>query len=56
MGRARLYVSGENLFDVRLRNYEPVLLPVLAVGGRTTTTPWVTVQGRVISLGAVVEW
>jgi iron complex outermembrane receptor protein len=56
MGRARLYVSAENLFDLRQRQYEPILLPTPAEGGRRTTTPWVPLHGRVISLGAIVDW
>lgn len=54
-GRARLYFSAENVLDVRLRDYEPVFFdPIL--GGRRTNAPWVPLRGRVISLGAMVEW
>lgn len=56
MGRARLYLSGQNLFDVKQRNYEPILLPTPGVAGRRTTTPWMPLQGRVIRFGAVVDW
>jgi iron complex outermembrane receptor protein len=54
-GRARLYVSGENLFDVKLRNYEPVFFDPIEAG-RRTNAPWVPLRGRVISLGALVDW
>jgi hypothetical protein len=55
-GAARLYVSGENLFDVKLANYDPVLLAAPAEGGRRMPTPWAPLRGRVISLGALVDW
>jgi len=55
-GRARLFLSGENLLDKKLRNYQPVVLPILAEGGRRTTSPWVPLRGRVITIGALVEW
>jgi iron complex outermembrane receptor protein len=56
MGRARLYVSIDNVFDVKQRHYEPILLPAPVEGGRRTAAPWVPLQGRVISLGATVDW
>jgi outer membrane receptor for ferrienterochelin and colicins len=55
-GRARLFASGENLLDVKQRDHEPILLPAPGPGGRRTATPWMPLQGRVIRLGAVVEW
>ncbi|MGE0556403.1 MAG: TonB-dependent receptor plug domain-containing protein, partial [Gemmatimonadales bacterium] len=55
-GRARLYLSGENLFDVRLRDYEVVVLPTPGLGGQRTATQWLPARGRVISFGATVEW
>lgn len=55
-GKARLFLSGQNLFDKKLRNYQLVVLPDIAVGGRRTTSPWIPLRGRVISVGAVVDW
>jgi hypothetical protein len=55
-GRARLYASGENLLDVKLRDYEMVQLAQPGLGGQRTATPWVPVRGRTLSLGALVEW
>lgn len=55
-GRARIYLSAENIFDRKLRNFEPVILTALAAAGRRTTSPWVPVRGREISLGALVDW
>jgi len=55
-GRARLYLNGENLTDRKLRNYHAVLLPAPGAGGRRTVAPWAPLRGRVISIGAVVDW
>jgi iron complex outermembrane receptor protein len=55
-GRARLYLSAENLLDVKLADREPVILPVPWAGRRRTTMPWRPVRGRVVSLGAAFEW
>ncbi len=55
-GRARIYLSAENLFDKKLRAYEPVVFPVPGLAGRRTASPWVPVRGREISLGAIVDW
>jgi hypothetical protein len=55
-GRARIYLSAENLFDRKLRQYEPVVLAQPALGGRLTSTPWIPLRGREISLGALVDW
>jgi hypothetical protein len=55
-GRARLYLSGENLLDVKQRADEPVILPVPWLGDRRTTMPAKPLRGRVLSFGATVEW
>ena len=55
-GRARIYLSAENLFDKKLRGYQPVVLTVPELGSRRTTSPWVPVRGREISLGALIDW
>lgn len=54
-GKARLYVSAENLFDVKLKTYEPVFFDPI-IGGRRTNSPWIPLRGRMISLGALVDW
>ena len=51
LGRVRVFVSGENLTDVRQARYEPVLLPARASGGRWTVSPWAPLEGRVVSVG-----
>lgn len=55
-GRARLYLSAENLMDVRLADYHPVFFATPLAGGRRTPSPWAPLRGRVISLGALVDW
>lgn len=55
-GRARLYLSAENVLDVRLAGYHPVFIAAPLAGGRRTPSPWAPLRGRVISLGALVDW
>ena len=55
-GRARLYLSAENLMDVRLVDYHPVFFATPLPGGRRTPSPWAPLRGRVLSLGALVDW
>ncbi len=55
-GRARLFLSAENLLDVKLANYESVVIDPPARGERLTNLPWMPLRGRVLSLGAMVEW
>ena len=55
-GRARIYLSAENIFDRKLRSFEPVVLTAVAAAGRRMTSPWMPLRGREISLGALVDW
>ncbi len=55
-GRARLYLSAENLMDVKLADYHAVFFTAPVAGGRRTPTPWAPLRGRVISLGGLVDW
>jgi iron complex outermembrane receptor protein len=55
-GRASLYLSAENLFDLKLGSYDPVFLESPVAGDRRTNTPWIPLRGRVVSLGALVDW
>ncbi len=55
-GRARLYLSAENLLDVKLADYHAVFFSAPVAGGRRTPTPWAPLRGRVISLGGMVDW
>ncbi len=55
-GRARLFLSAENLLDIKLANYESIVIDPPARGERLTNVPWMPLRGRVLSLGAMVEW
>lgn len=56
VGPARLAFNADNLFDVRPMKDEPFLLPHPGLGGRRTVTPWGPVDGRVLSLGALIDF
>ncbi|HVE78786.1 MAG TPA: TonB-dependent receptor, partial [Gemmatimonadaceae bacterium] len=51
VGRARLFVNGENLLDVRQTKVDPLLLPARGKGGRWTTDVWSFLEGRTINGG-----
>jgi iron complex outermembrane receptor protein len=51
IGRALLFVNGENLTDVRQTNWDPLLRPSRGVDGRWTVDAWAPLDGRVINGG-----
>lgn len=51
-GPWRLFLSVENLGDVRQSRTASLVLPARTADGRWTTAPWGQLEGRVISLGA----
>ncbi len=51
VGPARLFVNFENLTDVRLTRYDPLVLPTRGRGGRWTTDAWTELAGRTINGG-----
>lgn len=53
-GRAKVFLNGENLTNVRLTNYQPLVRPTVGEGGRWTVDPWAPLEGRRVNLG--VEW
>jgi iron complex outermembrane receptor protein len=55
VGRAQLFVNGENLTDVRQTKYDPLLLPTPGRGGRWTTDQWAPLEGRIVNGGARVS-
>lgn len=55
LGPVRVFVSAENLTDVRQRRWEPVFLPQQRIDGRWTATPWAPLEGRVVSVGVRVS-
>ena len=55
VGRAQLFINGENLTDVRQTKADPLLLPTPGRGGRWTTDQWAPLEGRVVNAGAKVR-
>ena len=51
IGRALLFINGENLTDVRQTNWDPLLRPSHGVDGRWTVDAWAPLDGRVINGG-----
>jgi iron complex outermembrane receptor protein len=51
VGRARVFVNFENLGDVRMTRYQPLVLPARGLGGRWTTDAWAPLEGRTINAG-----
>lgn len=56
IGKVRFYFNGENLFDLRQTNYERLVLPTPGLGGVRTTTPWAPTDGRILSIGALIDF
>jgi iron complex outermembrane receptor protein len=55
LGRFRVFVNMENLGNVRLSNYQPLVRPSRGEGGRWTTDAWAPLEGRVINGGVRVN-
>ena len=51
VGRARLFVNGENLTDVRQTRWDPIVRPSRGVDGRWTVDGWAPLEGRAINGG-----
>lgn len=51
LGRALLFINGENLTDVRQTRWDPLLLPSRGIDGRWTVDAWAPLDGRVINGG-----
>jgi iron complex outermembrane receptor protein len=54
IGRANVFLNAENLTNVRLTNYEPLVRPSVGEGGRWTVDAWAPLEGRRANAG--VEW
>ena len=54
VGRATLYLNGENLTDVRQSSHGPVRLTPPSAVGRLTVDAWGPSEGRAINAG--VQW
>jgi outer membrane cobalamin receptor len=51
VGRALLFINGENLTDVRQTRWEPLLRPARGIDGRWTVDAWAPLDGRNINGG-----
>lgn len=51
LGRARFFVNGENLGNVRQTRQDRLVLPARGEGGRWTTDVWSVLEGRVVNGG-----
>jgi iron complex outermembrane receptor protein len=48
---ATVFLNGENLLNVRLTKYEPLVRPQPGPGGRWTVDAWAPLEGRVVNAG-----
>jgi iron complex outermembrane receptor protein len=55
-GRARLFVNGENLTDVRQTRWDPIVRPSRGADGRWTVDAWAPLDGRNINGGVRVSF
>jgi outer membrane receptor for ferrienterochelin and colicins len=51
VGRALLFINGENLTDTKQTDWDPLLRPSRGVDGRWTVDAWAPLAGRVINGG-----
>jgi len=51
LGRALLFINGENLTNVKQTDWDPLLRPSRGVDGRWTVDAWAPLDGRVINGG-----
>jgi iron complex outermembrane receptor protein len=51
VGRARVFINGENLTDVRQTRWDPIVRPTRGAYGRWTVDGWAPLEGRVINGG-----
>jgi iron complex outermembrane receptor protein len=56
IGRALLFVNGENLANVKQTDWDPLLRPTRGVDGRWTVDAWAPLDGRVINGGVRVNF
>jgi iron complex outermembrane receptor protein len=55
IGTVQLFLSAQNLTNVRQTNYDPLLLLTRARNGRWTTDAWAPLSGRVLRFGIHVR-
>ncbi len=55
-GRWRVFITGQNLTDVRQTHWDPIARPARDVDGRWTVDAWAPLEGRVINGGIRVAF
>jgi outer membrane receptor for ferrienterochelin and colicins len=56
VGRALLFINGENLTDIKQTDWDPLLRPSRGVDGRWTVDAWAPLAGRVINGGVRITF
>ncbi|MCU1385288.1 MAG: cirA 2 [Acidobacteria bacterium] len=56
LGRALLFINGENLTDVKQTDWNPLLRPSRGIDGRWTVDAWAPLDGRVINGGVRISF
>ncbi len=56
LGRALLFINGENLTDVKQTDWDPLLRPSRGIDGRWTVDAWAPLGGRVINGGVRIRF
>ncbi len=56
IGRALLFINGENLTDVSQTRWEPLLRPARGLDGRWTVDAWAPLDGRNINGGVRISF
>jgi iron complex outermembrane receptor protein len=51
-----VFINGENLTNVRLTQFEPLLRPRPGDGGRWTVDQWAPLEGRRVNVGVRWQW
>ncbi len=55
-GRVELVANFENLLDVRMTEYQPLVLGTPGVGGRWTTDVWAPLEGFMANVAVRLRW
>ena len=56
IGRVEMVVNFENLLDVRMTEYQPLVLPTPGMAGRRTTDVWGPLEGFMANVALRVRW
>jgi outer membrane receptor for ferrienterochelin and colicins len=56
LGRALLFINGENLTNVKQTDWDPLLRPTRGIDGRWTVDAWAPLDGRVINGGMRISF